>query len=152
MFVPPPPTPDPTPGPPTEEASRQHHEPAAHVVLDLLELGVPRGRVFHRLLEMGCDAEAAARVVSHISRGRSDAHPSARDEEAYRRALKQLGERNMVIGGLVFLVGAAITLFTLWPASAASRGSYGIACGAVAVGALRFFRGMSQVGAAKQGR
>lgn len=50
------------------------------------------------------------------------------------------GKRNMMIGGIVCLIGVAVTLGTY--SSAAPGGSYLIAWGAILYGGIQFIRGL----------
>ena len=76
-------------------------------------------------------------------------HPSQGGSEL-RQLLKRAGQRNMLIGGLVCVVGIVITLGTLAAASSPGGGRYVIAWGAIAWGAIQFFRGLGQMSQAEQ--
>ncbi len=52
------------------------------------------------------------------------------------------GQTNMVIGGIVFLVGLVLTLGTM--AMASGGGTYVVAWGAIVFGGLQFLRGLAQ--------
>jgi hypothetical protein len=54
------------------------------------------------------------------------------------------GQRNMMIGGIVCVVGIVITMGSLMAASGGGGGSYVIAWGAIVFGAIQFFRGLTQ--------
>ncbi len=54
------------------------------------------------------------------------------------------GQRNMVIGGIVCLIGIVITLGTMSAAMQSGGGQYIIAWGAVVFGGFQFFRGWMQ--------
>src|SRR5262245_31728153 len=66
--------------------------------------GVPAEKVEQRLVEQGLPAEAASTVVRNLLEARSNAY-------------KQAGRRNMLIGGLVAVVGLVVTI---WSYSAAA--------------------------------
>jgi hypothetical protein len=59
--------------------------------------------------------------------------------------LQTIGQRNMLIGGLIFAAGAVVTLGSFAAASGAGGGTYLVASGAIFWGAVQFFRGQSQV-------
>lgn len=57
-------------------------------------------------------------------------------------SLAELGTRNMIRGGIAFVAGTVITVGSL--AAASGGGTYVVAWGAIAYGAIQFFRGVSQ--------
>lgn len=53
-------------------------------------------------------------------------------------------DTDMLRGGITFVIGLVITIWTY--ASALNGGVYVVAWGAIIFGAIRFFRGMSNIG------
>ena len=71
--------------------------------------------------------------------------PGAMPVPAITGNLRSIGLRNMVIGGLVCIAGAAITIYSYESAASnAQGGSYTVAWGAVLFGAIQFLRGLMQ--------
>ena len=93
--------------------------------------GVPAEKVEQRLIEQGLPAEAASTVVQNLLDARSTAY-------------KQAGRRNMLIGGLVAVIGLVVTIWSYSAAAGAGGGKYVVAWGAIVFGAIQFFRGVSQ--------
>lgn len=146
MFNPTPGKPDepegtPTATPPQEPASdadRSIPDEAYTYALECLLKGSKPSEVRRSLLDAGHshrDADEIIRVAVQY-RNESEANDQLQGER------RSDGTRNMLIGGAVCLIGIAITLATL--ASAANRGSFVVAWGAILFGAIQFFRGMAQ--------
>jgi GYF domain 2 len=81
-------------------------------------------------------------VVKPKPRAAAPALAVERDPEVARSAQRAAAERNMLVGGLICVVGIGVTAVTYSGASS-SGGHYVVAWGAIAFGALRFFRGLS---------
>lgn len=66
--------------------------------------------------------------------------------KAYRDAARVAAQRQMALGGLICIIGIAITLCTYSAASSSSTGgSVIVAWGAIIFGAYRFYRGWSNL-------
>lgn len=55
-------------------------------------------------------------------------------------------KRNIIVGGLFFFIGLAVTIGTYSSASR-SGGSYMLAWGPIIFGGIQFFKGLAQLGA-----
>lgn len=83
------------------------------------------------LIEQGLSREAAQAVVANLSRMRS-------------AAMRSAAHKNMLYGGLWCVGGIIVTAVTY--SAAKGGGSYVVAWGAIAFGAIQFFRGVFQLG------
>lgn len=90
--------------------------------------GISSQQIQSMLIDKGLDRESAATVVSNI----------VRRSEAFR----QVARKNMIHGGLWCIGGAVVTAASYSAASGGGR--YIVAWGAIAFGALQFFRGLKQ--------
>jgi hypothetical protein len=119
--------------PSKEEASKEDVEKAVEAIYAyagaLLRQGKSSAEVEDALVEKGIERKTATIVVDKLA----VATTSMKKEE---------GTKNMMIGGLICLVGIVITAATY--SSAAGGGKYVIAWGAIVFGAIRFFRGLGQ--------
>lgn len=97
---------------------------------EMIKSRVPVKEAEKALVERGYDPAAVAEVIRTMETGHSD-------------SMKSTGMRNMIIGGLVCLVGTLITVGTL-AATRHGGGTYIVAYGAIIFGAVQFFRGLSQ--------
>jgi hypothetical protein len=101
----------------------------------LLRAGKSPSEVEDALVAKGIERKTAVIVVEKLTS--VDNLAAARND-----VKKEEGQKNMLIGGLICLVGIVITAATY--SSAAGGGKYLVAWGAILFGAVRFFRGMSQ--------
>jgi hypothetical protein len=92
-----------------------------------MKSGVPPQQIQANLVEQGLDQESAATVVRNLNQLRSE-------------ATREAGKKNMLYGALWCIGGIAVTAATYGAAS--GGGSYVVAWGAIAFGAIQFFRGL----------
>jgi len=95
--------------------------------VDLKNRGYPDEKLVAYLTMNGIDSFRASMIVSQLSRARSE-------------ELERLGKRNIIIGGIVALVGLIVTLATSY-----NGGVVIIAWGAILYGIIQFFRGIKQL-------
>jgi hypothetical protein len=131
-------------------------------VLELKRAGASPDEILQRLMDGGVDHELAMRLTSEVfsSEGRKgkrrrigrrdpQAEKEAREarqlERAYQEAMQSAGRRNMLVGGIICVVGLLVTLGTLAAAGQGGGGRYIIAWGAIVFGAIQFFRGLGQM-------
>jgi len=110
----------------------------------LMREGKSRSEVEEALVAKGIERKTAAVVVDKLiaARAQSAMGPVV-DYDGGRNLRKEEGSRNMVIGGLICVVGLVITIAT-YSAASEGGGRYVVAWGAIIFGAVRFFRGLSQ--------
>lgn len=99
----------------------------------LLREGKSPNEVEEALVAKGIERKTAEVVVDKLTRTRDTAVVADR---------KERGAKNMMIGGLICVVGIIITAATYSGASGGGR--YVIAWGAIIFGAIRFFQGLAQ--------
>jgi predicted RNA-binding Zn-ribbon protein involved in translation (DUF1610 family) len=93
------------------------------------------------LLEAGYSARQADQIIQGAIRFKKD-HETKEKMMPGRGG--NSGNRNMMIGGVICLIGIFATLATLSLATQAGGGRYVIAWGAVVFGGIQFFRGWMQ--------
>jgi hypothetical protein len=120
------------------------------LVNNLLDQNKDVNEIIRTLEQGGVSHDEAVLFVQDVISKRSARMRGLPDGSELRQMLKQAGQRNMLIGGLVCVVGIVITLGTLASASGPAGGSYVIAWGAIVWGAIQFFRGMGQASQADQ--
>ncbi len=118
------------------EASKEDVEKAVEAIYAyagaLLRQGKSPAEVEDALVDKGIERKTAAIVVDKLA-------------VAQVNVKKEEGTKNMMIGGLICLVGIIITAASYSSASSGSGGGqYVIAWGAILFGAIRFFRGLGQ--------
>jgi hypothetical protein len=143
MFAPVPPAPEPTPEEVAEKAADQKLDDAYTLANDYLDQNKDVEEIIHILEERGLRHEEAVALVSEVVMGR--AQVQLVHSKAYRKALRNAGERNMLIGLLLFVVGAIASIGSYAAAAAQRGGTYTVAAGAIIFGAIGFFRGLRQV-------
>lgn len=111
----------------------QRNHPWTWLALSLLATVVTQGVLI--AFALGLDKKLAVAGFSATAPPRIVAAP---DEES----LAALGTRNMIRGGIAFAAGTVITIGTY--SAASGGGTYVVAWGAIAYGAIQFFRGVSQ--------
>lgn len=110
----------------------------------LIREGKSRSEVEDALVAKGIERATAKVVIDKILTARAEsATGPVIDYDAGRNLKREEGSRNMVIGGLICLVGIVITVAT-YSAASEGGGRYVVAWGAIIFGAIRFFRGLSQ--------
>ncbi|HMF44309.1 MAG TPA: hypothetical protein VKQ32_26735 [Polyangia bacterium] len=97
---------------------------------DVLRQGMPRAKVEEVLRAQGFDAAAASSIVERADKAKNE-----------RRVA---GRRHMIMGAFICALGIALTAYT-YSSVAEKGGSYVIWWGAIAVGAVQFFRGLIQM-------
>ncbi len=100
----------------------------------LLRSGKSAEEVEDALVEKGIERKTATVVVEKLTAAHA---VTARADQ------KENGHSDMVIGGLIAVVGIVITAVTYSAASGGGR--YVVAWGAIIFGAIRFFRGLSKL-------
>jgi hypothetical protein len=126
---------------PSESVESRATTQTANQVVDALyafvatqmQNGVSGAEIQRQLIGKGLDAASANSIVCTL-------------QEARKRLMRAAGRKNMIVGGLVCLVGLAVTVFTMQAAANAGGGRYVVAWGAVVFGAIQFFRGLTQTG------
>jgi hypothetical protein len=99
---------------------------------------VPRKEIKKKLVEQGVAPEAAETVVEELWQVRST-------------ALREAGNKNVLFGALWCLGGIVFTVLSYQLFTSLGSGSFLVASGAILVGGLQFFRGMSQLSEVEQG-
>jgi hypothetical protein len=155
MFgMPPPPEPEPTTAS-NQQGTRQSVQEYAQ---ELLDEGWTPLQVEQALLSEGLNGKAAAGVVKEVTaqrprsgKARRPAGGSSAEERRERlraaaeaEALRQIGRRNMLIGGGICVAGLAITLLSFAAAQSGAGGPVYLKLGAIIGGAAWFIRGASQ--------
>ncbi len=106
----------------------------AEYATSLYKSGLSDTQIESQLIQKGLDLQSVGMIM--------------KDQSALRaQATRATGERNMLVGALVFLLGIIVTVVT-FAAAAGSGGRYIVAWGAVIFGAGLFVRGLQQ----KQGK
>ena len=110
-------------------------------VLHALDNGSSKKELRTQLIAFGYTAGDAEQTVEDVDEWRRR-NPVAQ-QPTHAPISSGSGNTNMIVGGLVCLLGLAITIGTFM-ASADGGGRFTIAYGAVIFGAIQFFRGLSQ--------
>ena len=98
----------------------------------LVQKGKTKGQIREDLKSRGLNDEGASVVADSIF-------------ELRTQALKESGQLNMLYGALLCIGGIVVAaLIYQIAASSSGSGHYAIACGAIVVGAIQFFRGLAQ--------
>ena len=108
--------------------------------LERLVKGQPSLDVRRQVIDAGYEPSQADRIVQSALRTQRERETQAQREAS---AYKAAGPRNMVIGGIIFLVGVVATVATMAMASEGG-GRIILAWGAIVCGAIQFFRGFMQ--------
>jgi len=96
---------------------------------ELMKSGLEGPQIQSKLEDQGLDPETAGIVVRNLQRARTSAKRSS-------------GRKNMLFGALWCIGGIVVTAATY--SAASGGGTYVIAWGAIAAGAVQFFLGVSQ--------
>jgi hypothetical protein len=127
-----------TPGPTAAPQPAINDEAYAYALECLLKGSKPRD-VRRRLLDAGYTGSQADRILN-------TAMQYQKNSEARERMTPgsggNTGQRNMLIGGIICVIGIVVTLGTM--AASAGGGSYVVAWGAIVFGGLQFVRGWMQ--------
>ena len=102
------------------------------IVARQLREGTEPATIQNNLIKRGIDPQTAAAVVKNVKQTRAKVNHRA-------------GQRNLLIGLLLFIFGLVVALVSLNVAHDSGGGKYIIDWGALLVGALLFFRGLSQI-------
>jgi hypothetical protein len=135
-------------------------------VLSGLECGNTKPEIRKQMIGMGYTATDSQQWVEEIAEwrrlnprasSRFLANPGINTETSDRYGISMAAEpggvkinTNMWAGGAVFLIGSFVTLASCVAASQGGGGRYVIAWGAIVVGAIWFFRGLTQYNQEKQ--
>jgi hypothetical protein len=111
--------------------------------------GTERAVIHRRLLDLGLKANDTTEILAEVTKpGWASASKGPPGQlsvgELEKNVIRQTGRKNMAIGGLICLVGLAVTIGTFALANQGATGSYVIAWGSVVFGAIQFFRGLTQ--------
>ena len=109
--------------------TKQQIDAAIQSAMSQMAYGIPDKEIIAKLTAKGFDTQTASVIVQKIRVSQQQKNNDARNQ--------------MIIGGLIFFVGLAITIGTY--SAASDGGSYVVAWGAIIFGAIRFFRGMSNL-------
>lgn len=115
---------------PTEFEKQQIVEAIYMYAAQLMKEGKSDWAVEDALVERGLPRDAAKQVVNRLSQARTQAHSNA----SFNR---------MARGGIIFLIGAAVTLATY--SAAQGGGTYVVAWGAILFGGFDFLAGLMGV-------
>ena len=136
----------PYPLPASESASGDDKVPKGKVlfdfVLDCLEECESRSEICEKLVAFGYSENDAAMIVADVTNRRRhhlETQRTAGDSEEKGTN----GTTNMVVGGVICVVGVTITVISFLVASG-TGGSHIIAWGAIVWGAIQFVRGLIQ--------
>ncbi len=108
--------------------------------LERLVKGQPSRDVRKSIIEAGYKPSQADQIVQTALRYQREQEEQA---QLAARAYKAAGPRNMVIGGIICLVGIVVTVGTMAMAGEGG-GRFILAWGAIVCGAIQFFRGLMQ--------
>ena len=138
----------PRPTPPSDDAPADGGVPQGdelfHYVLECMEKGSSKAEVRKQLIAFGYSAPDADQVVEDVAEWRRKHGSRYPDPPVIAtNSGGGNGNTNMLIGGIVCLVGIVITVGSCM-AAGEGGGRYFIAWGAIIWGAIQFFRGMSQ--------
>ncbi len=120
-------------------------------VLDCLNRDISKAEVRQNLIARGYSATAAGECVEEAAEWRRQ-HPDAQPAVHYPDApsianagvaASGAGNSNMMIGGIVCLLGIVVTVGSCL-AAGEGGGRYVIAWGAILWGGIQFFRGLTQ--------
>jgi hypothetical protein len=113
-------------------------------VLDHLKEGEEHEEIEHTLIRYGYSVDEAARIVADVADRRRH---FLRAQTSTRRsgAPEYPGRTNMIVGGIICVVGVVITAVAFALASQNGRGGgYIVAWGAIIFGGIQFIRGLLQ--------
>jgi hypothetical protein len=109
-----------------------HGQRAAFVYAsDHVEAGVDFEEIQRRMIGDGFDSDLAESIVEKLKEDKLEKQ-------------RESANRNMIIGGILCLVGTLVTVFSYLYAEALGAGKYVIAYGAIIVGFFQFMRGLGQ--------
>jgi hypothetical protein len=95
-----------------------------------MQKGTPDHAIVALLMDKGLENETATIVVRNL-------------REARAKVFREAGQKNMLIGGAVCVIGLVVTIGTM--AAADAGGKFILAWGAIIFGAIQFFRGLYQM-------
>lgn len=138
-------------------------EEAYAVAADLFDEGVAASAIRKELIQAGFSPQMVTQVMSDFvaeNRPRQRKRRSRQSSESLGRggksvereqihfqqsqALREAGQRNMLIGGVICLIGLAVTAVSFMAAQ--GGGGFILAWGAILFGGIQFFRGVAQAG------
>ncbi len=116
-------------------------------VLNCLDHGSTRKEIRAQMFAFGYAGEDADEVIESVAAWRRQ-NPGlgAPTNPAVTAGGNSSATTNMLVGGLVCVVGLVITVGSCVASSGPGGGSYVVAWGAIVFGAIQFFRGLSQAG------
>lgn len=101
-------------------------EEATELAREMAAQGIPPSDILHHLITHGVDRGIAHFIVT----------------EKVDRVRTHAGRKHMVIGGLICVVGLAVTWYSYLYARDGGGGRYVVAYGAIIVGGIQFVRGL----------
>jgi cation transport ATPase len=124
----------------SQAVSKQQQEQIVQAVYgyaaQMMREGHGNYKIEKALVEKGLNAQEARQVVRQLSDERNRQISAAQKDNAMK---------NMAIGGVICLIGLAISIGSYQAAaSSPTGGSYTLAWGAVIFGGIQFFRGLSE--------
>jgi hypothetical protein len=119
---------------PTLPRSQLNAARARYVVLDCLDAALPREEIRQKLMAYGYSAIEAEQMIEKVEQ------EQLRTRE-YDAAFRGNGIINMVIGGLICIIGIGVTVGS-FASLGYGGGSIIIAWGAIAAGAFQFYCGL----------
>ncbi|HEY7154117.1 MAG TPA: hypothetical protein VH575_09195 [Gemmataceae bacterium] len=113
----------------TSEDRPPDEETAIRLAKEMAARGLSPDEILQRLVAQGVNRGVAVFIVYQRS-------------GAVDRVKRRAGFREMVVGGLILVVGLAVTAFSYLGADEAGRGRFIVAYGAILVGGAQFLRGL----------
>ena len=101
-------------------------ETAIRLAKEMTDQGFPPDEILRHLIDLGVHRSVAIFILYQRS-------------GAIDRDKRRAGSKEMVVGGLIFLVGFALTLFTYLAAADSGRGRFIVAYGAIVAGGWSSF-------------
>ena len=93
--------------------------------------------------DCGYDFPSGQMKESYLTRATQNAHVDKENQVEETGSSRDVGRRNMVVGGLWCIDGILFTAISYNAVASSSRGgSYFIAWGAIVFGAIQFFKGV----------
>jgi hypothetical protein len=107
-----------------------NEEAAVRMARDMAGAGLSHQEIIDRLVGRGVSRGVAVSVVFNRT-------------SAVERPCVVAGRKEMVTGGLIFLVGVVVTGWSYMAAVEAGGGRFILAIGTIVAGGLQFFRGLA---------
>jgi hypothetical protein len=121
------------------QEQKQMDDLTAAIASDLAK-GVPPRTVSKEMVQNGWEQADADRFIEQVQSAMYNQRQSPDGQAIVREARRARNQRNMLVGGLWCAGGAIVTFLTY--ALASGGGTYVVAWGAIAFGALQFLSGL----------